>query len=419
MKHPAFDRLPKRLTITFPMWMIYATKGEYSPYYDIDKVMREHVERGFNCMRIDSGAGVMHDLSGNLREPFDMTDIFGEYERIPRQQHMLGDGGKCDLFGRLIKLFESAKKHGIYVILSQWYYLHTYWFQKRGDPVCDELFALPPEKRFDAFKMFWHYILLELEKRDLDSQIAYVEVFNEADDHPFLCGENGRWGSIRDIPDAEAEFYRKQHEKAIKWLRERHPNILFAYDNTTVDGAEKNMPESAQIYSFHSYYMWSLYNDALKGHDEWFKHEITPDDVKKSREGRRPTGEDWYQRVAQFNDLDYSYLNEIEMSLEETFIQNKEIYAAKRDRSLSLAVRLAGDKMPIVMGEGVSYICSKKILWEEKSEQYWQFIKEGLTRFKENNVWGTVIRTCCGPEDPSWEMCADKYLELNKFFLED
>jgi hypothetical protein len=71
------------------------------------------------------------------------------------------------------------------------------------------------------------------------------------------------------------------------------------------------------------------------------------------------------------------------------------------------------------MGEGVSYICSKKILWEENSEEYWKFIKEGLKIFKENNVWGTVIRTCCGPEDPSWDMCADKDLELNKFFLED
>ncbi len=48
MNHHTFDRLPKRLTVSFPLWLIYGTKGESSPYYDIDKAMREHAERGFN-----------------------------------------------------------------------------------------------------------------------------------------------------------------------------------------------------------------------------------------------------------------------------------------------------------------------------------------------------------------------------------
>ena len=94
MLHEKNNALPSRLTISFPLWLIYGTKGEYSPYYDIDKVIREHKERGFNCIRIDSGAGLIHDLEGNLREPFDIGDMFGVYEEIPRQQHIIGDGGK-------------------------------------------------------------------------------------------------------------------------------------------------------------------------------------------------------------------------------------------------------------------------------------------------------------------------------------
>ena len=43
--HPAFKRLPKKLTISFPLWIIYATKGEYSPYYDIDKLMVEYAKQ--------------------------------------------------------------------------------------------------------------------------------------------------------------------------------------------------------------------------------------------------------------------------------------------------------------------------------------------------------------------------------------
>ena len=60
------DYLPKKLTISFPLCPIYGTKGEYSPYYDIEKVIIEHKERGFNCIRIDSGAGLVRDLDGNL-----------------------------------------------------------------------------------------------------------------------------------------------------------------------------------------------------------------------------------------------------------------------------------------------------------------------------------------------------------------
>ena len=180
MKNDCLNSLPPRLTVSFPLWLFYGTKGENSPYYNIEKVIREHKERGFNCIRIDSGAGLIHDLEGNLREPFDIGDMFGEYEKIPRQQHVIGDGGKCDLLERLIETFEVCKRYGIYVILSQWYYLHTYWYHKAGDPVCDEMFAIEPRDRFDAFRKFWHYILSELERRGLDSQIAFVEVFNEA-----------------------------------------------------------------------------------------------------------------------------------------------------------------------------------------------------------------------------------------------
>ena len=85
MNHSSFARLPKRLTISFPLWLIYGTSGEFSPYYDIDKAMREHAERGFNCIRIDSGAGLIHS---SLRKPFDIGDMFGEYEKIPRQEQI-------------------------------------------------------------------------------------------------------------------------------------------------------------------------------------------------------------------------------------------------------------------------------------------------------------------------------------------
>ena len=413
-----FDRLPKRLTIGFPLWLIYGTKGENSPYYDIEKVIREHADRGFNCIRIDSGVGLIHDQSGRLRGPFDVGDNFGEYERIPRQQGVVGDGGKCDLLGRLTQTLEACKKYGVYVILSSWYYLHTYWFHKAGDPVCDELFAIPYGERFDAFRKFWHYLLLELESRGLDSQIAFVEIFNEANDHPYLCGDPD-WGGCANISPEETAVYRQQHEAALGWLQKEHPNLLFAYDVSNTKRAEENMPKNAQVFNFHSYYLWSAYNETVAEHPEWFRNVITPEMVAEKRKGRLPAAQGWYDRVAKYNDLDMAYLGAFETALEEKFLEKQKKYRENREKKLRKALEYAQGRMPVVCGEGVSYIAAKDLQWEEKSESYWQFVKEGLALYKEAGLWGTVIRTCCGLEDPCWYAYAHKLLELNKFFLAD
>ena len=44
--HPAFSRLPKRLTISFPIWGLYDIDGK-GFYADTDRMVREHLERGF------------------------------------------------------------------------------------------------------------------------------------------------------------------------------------------------------------------------------------------------------------------------------------------------------------------------------------------------------------------------------------
>lgn len=416
--HKRFESLPKRLTISFPLWLIYGTKGGYSPYYDIDKAVREHAERGFNCIRIDSGAGLIHDLDGNLRPPFDMGDMFGEYEKLPRQEAITGDGGECDLLPRLLKTFECCKKHGVYVILSQWYYLHTYWFHKIGDPVADELFEIPVHERFSAFAKFWHYILLELEKRGLDSQIAFVEIFNEVNDHPYRAGISWDHGAKKNVSDEEKALFKKEHEDAIAWLKERHPNMMFGYDCDSCIDDDTCLPCNADVYNFHSYYLWSLYGDTLNEHPEWFNGKITPSDVARTRNGRRPAPSDWYDRVALYNDMKPEVITQVENALENKCLEEREKYVARMKQAAKTSVdnKLA---IPTVSGEGVSYICSKNILWEEKSDTYWSVIREMLQTYKSLGVWGSVIRTCMGPEDPCWDMCKDKIKELNSFFLSD
>lgn len=419
MKDSRFEKLPKRLTISFPLWLIYGTKGEYSPYYDIDKALLEHKERGFNCVRIDGGAGLIHDLEGNLRAPFDFERAFGKFEQIPRQQAIMGDGGPCNLLERLIETFTCARRHGVYVILSSWYYLHTYWLHKKNDPVCEEMFALTPEQRIPAFAKFWHYILLELEKRGLTDMLAFVEIFNEMDDHPYLCGTR-RWGSNPNtlVTDEERAFFKAQHEQALAWLKSEHPSVIFAYDAARSVKNDACVPNNADVYNFHCYYLWNAYNWTIPEHPEWRLGKVTEADVVAVRDGRLPAAPDWYEREALYNDIDYKRVDEIEAAIEKTVTENYSVFTEKLDTALEWALENANG-LPLVCGEGVSYIAAKAIMWEEKSDTYWSLVKYGIQKFKEAGMWGTVIRTCMGPEDPAWDMCKDKILEINRYFLED
>ena len=73
----------------------------------------------------------------------------------------------------------------------------------------------------------------------------------------------------------------------------------------------------------------------------------------------------------------------------------------------------------IVSGEGATYIASKKLLWEEHSTLCWKLFEEVAKKYKEIGMWGAVVRTCLGPEDPAWYLVPDKILKVNKAFLDD
>lgn len=418
-RHPAFERLPKRLTISFPIWGLYDTPGENAAYKDMDKFVLEHKERGFNCIRLDDGAGLIHDLEGNrLGEVEVYPNVFGEYSKVMRQQgDIYGDGGKCDLYKRLIELCTAAKKYGVYVILSSWYFLHTYWFHPQGEVIEKELYDIPPKERFMAFAKLLDYILNDLEEQNLDETIAYAEIFNEADGLPFINGYGGKNG----LSDDEIAEFRKKHEEAIEWLKNRHPQILFAFDSYTSWTDKRQMPSNMQVYNFHDYYMWGIYDEVLDEHKEFFKGEVCEEDVRKTREGLRAAADDWYQRVARYSDLDASKLGELEKYLEEKLNEKFDEYLEKVDTNLENVRKQTAqyENLPIVCGEGVSYIGSKQLIWEEKSDKYWELVEKSMLKQKAFGLWGTVIRTCMGPEDPCWNMRKDKIKYLNELFLQD
>ena len=404
--------LPRRLTLSFPIWGLFDSDGS-GTYSDMDTFVREHKERGFNCIRLEDGAGLIHDKDGNRLPPVEWGWAFGDRDVYIRQNVCVK--GKVDVYARLIALFKAAKKYDVYVVLTSFYYLHTYWYLK-DKALNDRLLAIPPHERYDRFAKYLHYIICELEREGLDDRIAFAEIFNEADGLAF-CGD---YGNRRGVSDEERARFREEHESGLAFLREKHPQILFAYDASRPKLDENLAPANAQVYNFHSYFMWSAYS-GIQGLEYWLSDDrVSVEQLLAMLNYPDMFPDDWKRMITFYGNLDPQKTDEANRVLTEQFLLEKDQHAEKMEKNLSYAKRhmegLYKDCLA-VCGEGVSYSGSYSLVWEENCPEYWELLRHTILKNRELGLWGSVIRTCCGPEDPVWNTHPDKLRELNELFI--
>lgn len=414
--NPNKARLPERLTISFVIWGLFDTGN--GPYHDIDRMVREHVERGFNCIRMEDGAGLTHDIDGRRRGPVFLHTPFGPYQITRQNAFAYGEEGPCDVMERLIELCRACRKYGVCLILSSWYFLHTYWYLDNA--LNRELQDGAPEDMFKKFARYHHYILRELEERGLDGCVAAVEIFNEVSAIPTFIGE------MKGMDVSGIAFHRK-HEEALAWLRELHPNILFAVDNDSVSDEQiALLPDNLQVFNGHNYYLWDVYAGTLEAgeprQDHLFSDKYTAGDVALSRAGLMPLTKTcalWYDRVARCNNVIPEKIPALEAYLSRRLDENRGRYLDKLDAFCRGFVKVAEkcQNAALICGEGVTYCSRQDVLWEEKSDAFWDMIRITILKYREIGLWGTLLKTCCGPEDPCWTLCKDRLREMNELFL--
>lgn len=434
IKEIKFMTLPKHLSINFPIWAIHDTPGN-GAYHDLDKMVAETAERGFNCIRCEDGAGLIDFSVNPPNGVVPISEPYPGFTSTIRQSWCVGNGGPCNLLQRLLDLCKAAKKYNVYLILSSWYYLHTYWYC--GDEELNKrLHEIPPHDRFQYFAEQLNFILDVIRKNGYIDRIVSAEILNEADGLNF-CG-----GYAKGSPEnAEMRLqFRDDHERALAWLIERNPDVRFAYDTCSPDTDLNLFPRNAQVWTFHSYYLWHIYHVTLENglcarnadvnNPEinhvalsYFKENFTPfETVLNCRGDRFPSSEGgWFRRIWLYSNLDPNKLGDLEQKMERYFAENFDMYKQRIDKALDTAVAVR-DKVlpgaPLLMGEGCSYIGSNFLQWEEKSERYWQLVEYAARQSRKHNIWGSVIRTCSGCEDPSWNLCKENYQKVNAILTE-
>ena len=436
-KYAIPKHLPDKLTISFWLWNYFYGIKDGDVFHNLEKCFIELKERGFNTIRVDSGAGLCHTVHGKPRGTIALREPFGRYSTL-RQLSFKPGGCRCDVLKRVVELFELARKYDVYVILSSWFYLHTFWFA--DDNIRDELFAVPPERRFMRFAQECDRLLTVLKEKGLHSQVAYVEILNEVDNFPYQWGMLS-WGVSDDEKKVQtAHQFRKWHEDALAFIQERHSDILFAVDTAGSEWLRPEiLPRNAQLWNRHLYYSWSIYASVLEHYTQedscdlqhlynhpqighfFHKPLIAMEDVMSSRNNDCRVGSDWYHRVWLYNNLAADALPALDRLFGESLSRNLDEYKACLEKEVIKTVETRDcflPNRPLVVGEAATYCPHMGMRWEEKSDDYWSLVKHAATLFKQNGYWGCTPRTNSGPEDPVWIEFPDRLREANQMFLQ-
>jgi len=429
------NHLPRRLTISFWLWNYFYGSRKGDVFHDLEQRFVELRDRGFNTIRVDAGVGLYHSPEGKPRGAIMLQQPFKEFSTL-RQLQFRNAGGRCDVLKHLLTLFDLAKRYDVFVILSSWFYLHIFWFI--DSHIQDELFTLPPEKRFMFFAREYDWLISRLKDKGLHTQLAFVEIFNEINGFPPGLWGLFKAGSSTEIEPKALDEFRRHHEEALGFLRARHPDVLWAMDTTgsTVDTSV--LPGNAQVWNHHMYYLWDIYFKYLESYVQKpefdfrqasrhpvigrFIRRCPPDieAVRRTRNGDPHVDEGWYRRVWLYNSLKSQALTVLEGQLTEALERDVAVYRRNVEENIATVMSLRQSHfpgIPLVMGEGVTYCAHPGMRWEEKSDTYWSLIEYGMALLKKNGFWGCVPRTNSGPEDPAWTEYPDRLRHANALFL--
>lgn len=412
--------MSEKLTICYNPWMIFNENDDY------DNLIFQLAERGFNCVRIDDGAGLLWDDKGNVRDDVMISWPFGKYTKYTTYK-VIADKKRINPLERLLRICSAAKKYNVKVILSSWFFLHTNWFCEEKDK--EKIFTLTTEEKISYFADELSRILDVLKMENLIDVVAFAEIFNEFDGLPFA-------GEYKGIKEEEANRLRILHENEIEKLKMQHPEILFAFDTYTPKVQSELIPRNIDVLNFHSYYLWPIYHEFEKGIVKWSLDEpeipeetryylkdeiIAVKEISKEMDNLR-TGLDWPRRISLYASIDEKKENELSAFLDNKLKENIEQYRKRFHDSIELITTTHKEVVPdsrLVMGEGATYCASPTLAFERDSQYFWKILKEQMKFLNEKGLWGTVITTTHAPErSVAWEPCKDLYVELNNIFLE-
>lgn len=235
--------LPHTLTITLWDFSWYVRTGPGEPFEDLDAAFAQAVERGYDTVRVCAMPFLLFG-SGLPTDRLRFGGLGGGVGRGTRW-YDVGAPGQVDGRAHLLALFEAARRHDCFVVLSSWEYQQSPAYAD-GPAWFEALMAVPPEDRPATLARCFADLLDLLAAHGLDDRVAFVELHNEVQVGRLTDGLPGVAPAVVELHDRLA--------RGIDVLKARHPRHLVTVNYCEVPvGQLRGVPRNADVLVFHPY----------------------------------------------------------------------------------------------------------------------------------------------------------------------
>lgn len=242
---PIPAHLPERLTITLWDFSWYVRTGPGEPFEDLDRAFAEAVDRSYNTVRICAMPFLLFG-SGLDTSALRLGPLGGGYGRRVRW-YDVAQPTVVDGRAQLLALFDAARRHGCFVIVSSWEYQQSSAFAT--DPGwCEALMAVDPEQRAERQATALADLVDFLAAHGLDDRIAFTEIHNEVQAGHLVDGLPGG-----DLDELTVQL-RPRLTRALDVFHARHPArpVTVNYAHVPVGGM-RGIPENLDVLVTHPY----------------------------------------------------------------------------------------------------------------------------------------------------------------------
>jgi len=398
------DHLPKRLTITLWDFSWYVRTGLGEPFEDLDRAFDDAVERGYNTVRICAMPYLLFG-SGLDTTALHLGPLGGAYGQRVRW-YDVGAPTVIDARRHLLALFESAKRHDCYVIVSSWEYQQSSSFAETSDWF-DALIAIDPEDRAEAQAVAQAGLVDFLAAHDLADRIAFVEVHNEVQAGHLADGIPGTM-------DERAIGLRPRLERAVAAFHALQPTVPVTVNYAHVPaGAMRGIPENIDVLVTHPYVYGVL--DAFIA-EYGLRGSVADFDQNKARDILRPGAPpitawgpdaDWRNHATIICAPEiYVHDNGDAEAIDRWLYRHYGAWEQAMYDRLTLWLDVARDwalvhGVPLVFGEGWIGYTPRDGRFEEGPVGA-EFCRRAMDESIRVDAWGTIVCSNAAPQHAMW-----------------
>ncbi|MFG3388783.1 cellulase-like family protein [Streptomyces rochei] len=400
--------LPDTLTICLWDFSWYTRTGPGEPFADLDEAFAQTVARGYNTVRVCAMPLLLFG-PGSPRGPLTLGPLGGRYGQGVRWYDVRATTTLPDPRAHLLALFEAARRHDVYVILSSWEYQQSPSFS--GDRTWfDAIMAIDPEDRAEALADALADLIDFLAAHDgLDDRVAFTELHNEV--------QAGRL-TDRLTGDDTVAALTPRLERGLSRFRARHPGrpVTVNYAQVPV-GSLHALPAGMDVAVFHPY-LYGVLDELLDTFalrdasrpfpQERARRELLREDAPEPAEWAPPEADRWRTEATVVGPREVYVHDWCDARAWDAWLYER--YATHRpamEQKLTDWIAVAADwaamrRIPLVFGEGwIGYTPLHGTFEEGPVGAAW--CRRAVAEAARRGAWGAVVCSNAAPHHPMWQ----------------